>query len=410
MNKNQQNALIYLSEINYDLVQDKRFNSFLGQLDPEDHKLLEDYGKALDDAFTVFKSELGTLRRDEITECLENALVKKEAARNKLEESPTKTASRLQKQVNKALRTLKEDKPDFILYPAFSRFGLIPKGELSVVEIIEPTESPKYIDLRPENALENCLVKIKNFHSFSNSRFLAWSKDIIDIFQGFIRVFAVVSGYSDARHILFFYQHETSYGWKDRAYISKNESLKNNEVFGCRPPEFHCLLENLKSANLVVILDSLMSQVFLDDSLANNVRFALSRFNLAIESHEDCEAIVNLCSSLEAIANQLYSEKSCAGCGSKKVLEGLRSFLDTNAFRRTDLYSTGIEPIKEFNAIYTLRSKITHGSLKRSDADTLRGYMPKAFRFVAMTIYILLLNAYTTGFDSTVPLKENGKS
>lgn len=408
MNKAQQNGLIYLSKVNFEFVKKERFNSFLGQLTPEGHNLLEDYGKSLDLALEVFKSELCTLKLDEITECLETLLVKKEFVQIKSHESPVKVAGKLQKQVNKALQVLKDDKPDYVLYPAFSRLGLIPKGELSVVEVIESTENPKYIDFRPEDELENCLVKIINHHSFSKSKFLAWSKDIKETFQGFIRVFTVVEGYSDARHALFFYKHETSYGWKDRFYTSKNGTLENNEVFVGVSPEFHCLFERLKSENLVIVLDSLMSQEFLENSLANNVRFGLGRFNRAVESHDDCEAIVNLCSSLEAIANQLYPEDICGKCDSIKVLAGLKNFLGTNAFRRTDLYSSDIEPMKEFNTIYKLRSKIAHGSLKRSDADTLRCYMPKAVKFVAMTLYILLLNACITGFDSKIPLKVNG--
>lgn len=408
MNQNQQNALIYLSKIDFAVVKKERFNSFLGQLTPEGHNLLEDYGKNLDCALKVFKSELCTLKFDEITECLETSLAKKEFDQVNSKESTVEVAGKLQKQVNKALRVLKDDKPDYVLYPAFSRMGLIPKGELSVVEVIESTENSKYIDFRPEEELDNCLVKIKNYHSFSKSKFLTWSKDIKDIFQGVIRVFTVVAGYSDARHILFFYKHETSYGWKDRFYTSKNGILENHEIFGGVSPEIHDLFEKLKLQDLVVVLDSLMAQDFSDESLANNVRFALGKFNRAVENHDDCEAIVNLCSSLEAIANLLYPEDMCGKCGSKKVLAGLRVFLDNNAFRRKDLYSTGIDPMKEFNTIYDLRSKVAHGSLKRSDADALVCYMPKAFKFVAITLYILLLNAFKTGFDSKVPLKVNG--
>ncbi|MBO1897726.1 hypothetical protein HNW13_018470 [Shewanella sp. BF02_Schw] len=407
MNINQQNALIFLSYISYDLVKENQFNSLFGIHTSIENNLLRDYREALDEAFAVFKNELVNLKRDEIMECLENALVKKDIFLAKIDESPAKTAGRLEKLVKKELKRLKEDKPDFILYPAFSRIGLIPKGELSVVEIIDPTEIPLNIEFRPPNALENCFVKIINYHSFSYSKFLSWSNDVIDIFQAFIRVFGVANGYSDARHMLFFSQQETSYGSKGRIYISRNESISNNDYFYFLPSEFHCFLEKIKSVNSVVILDSLMTQFFLDNSLANNVRFALNRFNRAIESHDDCEAIVNLCSSLEAIANELYPEKVCELCESKKVLEGLRGFLNTNAFRRTDLYSLGIKPMVEFNALYSLRSRITHGSLKRSDTDILRGYMPKAFTFVAETIYILLQNAYITGFDCSVPLKKN---
>jgi hypothetical protein len=408
MKQTQQNALIYLSKVNFDFVKKERFNSFLGQLTPEGHNLLENYRKNLDCALKVFKSELCTLKLDEITECLETSLAKKEFDQVNSHVSPTNVAGKLEKQVNKALKVLKDDKPDYVLYPAFSRMGLIPKEEFSVVEVIEPTENPEYIDVRPEDELENCLFKIKNHHSFSKSKFLTWSKDIKEIFQGFIRVFTVVEGYSDARHILFFYKHETFYGWKDKLYTSKNGIMENHEIFGGVSPEIHCLLERLKSQNLAVVLDSLMSQDFLDNSLANNVRFALGKFNRAVENHDNCEAIVNLCSSLEAIANQLYPEDKCGQCDSKKVLAGLKTFLDTNAFRRKDLYSADIEPMEEFNAIYKLRSKIAHGSLKRSDADTLTCYMPTAFKFVAMTLYILLLNACTTGFDSKVILKANG--
>lgn len=404
MNKTQQSALIYLSKVNYKLVEKERFNSFFGQLDPKAHHLLNDYRKNLGDALEVFKSELSTLKRDELTECLENALAKKEFDQDIFDDDLDKVAGKLQKKVNIELLALKGDRPDYVLYPAFSRFGLIPKGELTVVEVMEPKEIIEYSNFRTEDALDNCLVKIKNYHSFSKSKFLGWSKDIKDIFHGVIRVYAAFNSYSDARHILFFYKHETSYGWKDRAYMSKNGTLENNEVFGSVLPEFHCLLEKLKSQNLIVVLNSLMSQEFLDNSLANNVRLSLGRFNRAIESHDDCEAIVNLCSSLEAIANQLYSIDTCDKCESKKVMAGLRAFLDTNAFLQKKLYSADIEPMQEFNKIYHLRSKIVHGSIKRSDIDILRCYMPKAVKFVATTLYILLLNACTTGFDSKVPL------
>ncbi|WP_412500770.1 hypothetical protein [Shewanella chilikensis] len=410
MNISQQKALISLSEKNYDLIQEKRFNKLIGKLDSEDILRLKEYDEALKSAFAVFKKEFDTLRYDDIKMCLENTLVKEEHCQGELDERIAKRAGRLQKKVNNALRELMQNKPDFILYPAFSRFGLIPKGELSVIEIIDPTECSKYIDFRPDEALENCLVKINNHHSFSRSRFLAWSKDMIDIFQGVIRLFSVVNGCSDVRHILFFYQYEMSGSWQERFYVSRNDSLENNEIFSFPRPKIHRFLEHLKTANLVVVLDSLLSQEFLDDSLANNVRFALSRFNRAIESHDDCEAIVNLCSSLEAISNKLYPKNVCEKCDSQKVSEGLKNFLNLNAFQQTGIYYNGIDPMKVFNQIYDLRSKIVHGSLKRNEADTLKGYMPKAFRFVATTIYILLQNAYKIGFDSPVPLQERGKS
>ncbi|MHC0042482.1 hypothetical protein ACGDLY_004345 [Vibrio campbellii] len=405
MNKNQLNALIYLNNINYSLIQKKRFNSLLGQLDYEGNKLLKEYNKVLADASTIFKSELGTLSSTDITECLENELAKKGPYQTSSDEAPAKIAGKLQKRVNSALRKLINDKPDFILYPAHSRFGLIPEGELSVIEIIKPTESSEYIDFRPEGSLENCLIKIRNYHSFSKSKFLSWSRDIIEIFQGFIRVFSVISGNSDARHVLFFYQHEASYGWRDRSYISRNGTLEKNEVFNCVNPESNCLFENLKSTNLVTVINALTSQKLLGNTLANNVRFALSRFNRAIESHDDCEAIVNLCSSLEAIANQLYTKDICEKCGAKKVSEGLKAFLDANAFQQTDLYAKDFNPTNEFKIIYSLRSKVVHGSLNRNDVDILRDYLPKATMFVAMTLYILMLNACTTGFDSLLPLK-----
>ncbi|GIU19966.1 MULTISPECIES: HEPN domain-containing protein [unclassified Shewanella] len=405
MNQTQQDALIYLSKVDYEIIQERSFNLLLGQLDSEGCELLKEYNKALTDASTVFKCELGILRPDEITECLENELSKKESFLANSDKAPAKIVGKLHKRVNSALSKLKDDKPDFILYPAYSRFGLIPKGELSVIEIIDPTDNSEYIDFRPEGAIENSLVKIRNYHSFSKSKFLSWSKGIIEVLQGIVRVFAVVSGYTDIRHVLFFYQHETSYGWKDRSYISKNGILENIEAFGCVAPEYHYLFENLKSANLVTVVNSLTTQEFLDNTLANNVQFALSRFNRAIESHDDCEAIVNLCTSLEAISNQLYPADICKTCSSKKVSEGLKAFLNANAFQQAGLYGKSINPMKEFSTIYSLRSKVAHGSLNKSDAEVLKTYMPKATMFVAITLYNLMLNACTTGFDSHLPLK-----
>lgn len=400
MNITQQNALIYLSETNYELIQKYRFNSIFGKLESEEYNLLEKYKEALTDAFTVFKCELETLRPNEIMECLENSLSENVFNHNHSDQTVTKRAGKLQKYVNSALKKLKNDKPDFIFYPAHSKVGLIPKGELTVIEIINPTDSPEYIKFQPKYTIENCLVKINNYHSFNKSKFISWSEDIRELFKGIIRLFSVLCGHTDVRHVLFFYQHETSSGWNNRSYISRNGVLGNFESFDSVAPERKDFFENIKSGNLVTVINSLTTQEFLDNTLAKNVQFALSRFNRAIESHDNCEAIVNLCTSLEAIANQLYRTNICKECESKQVSKGLKEFLNERAFNKhINLYPKEINPTEEFRDIYTLRSKITHGSIEKKHTEILKNYMPKAIKFVGITLYILILNACTTGFN-----------
>lgn len=395
MTENQQNALIYLSEINYALIQEYRFDSIYEELASDKCDLLDKYTNAINDALTVFETESSTLTNDEIKECLENSLSKCDF--EKPGQSGTKKAGKLQKRVNLALKNIKSNRPDFILYPAHSRIGLIPKGELTVIEIINPIDNHEYLEFKLQDSIENCLIKINNYHSFNKSKFISWSDDIRELLKGIIRIFSMILGHSDLRHVLFFSQHETFVGWNRRSYISSNGILSNNESFGCALPENKNFFEKIQSLNLVNVINSLTTQEFLDKTLAKNVLFAINRFNRAIESHDHCEAVVNLCSSLEAIANQLYSVNCCEKCGQKQVSKGLREFLNKQAFiKHKSLYQQGSNPINDFTKLYDLRSKVAHGSIDNNQIDALKIYMPKAISFVGTTLYILILNACTT--------------
>ncbi|HIF9332656.1 TPA: hypothetical protein ACX6RM_000894 [Photobacterium damselae] len=402
MTENQQNALIYLSKINYALIQEYRFDSIYEELTPDKCSLLDKYTNAINDALTIFEAESSTLTNDEIRECIENSLSKCDFEESG--QSRAKKAGKLQKCVNLALKNLKSDRPDFILYPAHSRIGLIPKGELTVIEIINPTDSHEYLEFKLQDSIENCLIKINNYHSFNKSKFISWSDDIRELFKGIIRLFSLILGHSDLRHALFFSQYETSVGWNKKSYISSNGILSNNESFGCVLTENKNFFEKIKSLNLVTVINSLTTQEFLDKTLAKNVLFAIHQFNRAIESHDHCEAVVNLCSSLEAIANQLYSGNYCKICGQKQVSKGLRGFLNKQAFiKHKNLYQQSSNPIKDFTKLYDLRSKVAHGSIDNNQIDALKTYMPKAISFVGTTLYILILNACTTKLN--LPLK-----
>ncbi|MEO9509436.1 MAG: hypothetical protein ABJG28_09625, partial [Nonlabens ulvanivorans] len=117
---------------------------------------------------------------------------------------------------------------------------------------------------------------------------------------------------------------------------------------------------------------------------------------------DDCNSIVNLCSSLESISNKLYPEDICEICDAKKVMKGLKDFLATNAFIKNNLYPSDIQPMEELIFLYNIRSKIVHGSLKTSELRILKNYIPKAIIFVGITLYILILNSYITKFDTKV--------
>jgi len=387
MNKDQKEALSFLTRYNSKdkssiLIENSQLN---------DTGAISKYSKDLSTASTIFTSEYQDLAREEIIKCIKFAT--EEASPIDVNDATAKLVGKLQKTINTYLNKAMMCKPEFIVYPITNLMGVIPEHDCSPIELQ---------NINNPNSVINSKIKISNIHGYNKSKFINWSLDIKHIFQGLIRIFSAMLGYKDVRHVIYYHSFEESLGATYQAQVSINDRLEEHESFSFIHSNYKNVWKKVTEHQFNIVINYLLSQPLFKNNYASNALHAIERFNSAIITRNNNDTVVNLCSSLESFANRLHKKEVCNACSNRKVSEGLKEFLNKNAFKFNDTYKSK-EPERSFRKLYKLRSNVVHGSLTQEHSTTLKEHLPELINFVATTLVILLHQTNQSGFEIELP-------
>ncbi|WP_304636640.1 MULTISPECIES: HEPN domain-containing protein [Pseudoalteromonas] len=389
MNTQQQNALVNLNEM------DLRTNA-------NDPNCCND----LKVAAKVFETEFPSLSQQEIEYVIHQTLVQCRRKSTFEHEIRVKYAGKLKRLVNTALQRFQSESPQFALIPIHSAFGDY-KPDSKLVKIISTDIYPELNEDYFEKNLINKFLVIPNFHRLGVDKFADWHKLSLTCFKGLIRIFAINMNHSGFKQVIFENLHEAGLGTRNNnSFIVTSREVLPCFDFSCKLSGIPFLVDEIEDHNFSQIIESLTSQEFSKGTIGLRAAIALMHFNEAIESSNKLTKVISLCSAIETMCGAFINTEECVTCKSIKFSEKLYEFLDNIVFKGYGTKILNDEAAKKtFKAIYSLRSKIVHGSIDSNQLSNLDDQFKQALKFVSKTLFVLLARLCTTGFEKKVKNK-----
>lgn len=385
MNTQQQNALVNLNEMDL-------------STSANDPNCCND----LKVAAKVFETEFPSLSQQEIEYVIHQTLVQCRGKSTFEHENRVKYAGKLKRLVNTALQRLQSESPQFALIPIHSAFGdYKPNSEL--IRVVSTSNYPDLNEVYFEKNLINKFLVIPNIHRLGADKFTDWRKLSLACFKGLIRIFAINMNHSGYKQVIFENLHESGLGTRNDSFIGTSSEVLPCFHFSCKLPERRYLVEEIEDHNFSQIIESLTAQEFSKGTIGLRAAIALMHFNEAVESSNKLTKVISLCSAIETMCGAFIKTEECETCKSIKFSEKLYEFLDNIVFKGYGVKILNDEAAKKtFKEIYSLRSKIVHGSIDSNQLSNLDDQFKQALNFVSKTLFVLLARLCTTGFEKKV--------
>ena len=389
MNKHQQQALLNLNELNAD-------TNISNQI----------YLENVNIAAGVFTSDFPSLSLKEIQNTIFQRIVKCSEKFIFKSDDSIKNAGKIRKVVYNQLKQLKSNFPQFALIPIHSAFGdYKPNSEL--IRVVSTSNYPDLNEVYFEKNLINKFLVIPNFHRLGADKFTDWRKLSLACFKGLIRIFAINMNHSGYKQVIFENLHEAGLGTRNNnSFIVTPSAVLPCYELSLKLSGIPFLVEEIEDHNFSQIIESLTTQEFSKGTIGLRAAIALMHFNEAVESSSNLTKVISLCSAIETICGAFIKAGECGACRSIKFSEKLYDFLDDIVFKGYGIKILNDEAAeKTFKEIYSLRSKIVHGSIDSSQLSNLDDQFKQALKFVSKTLFVLLYRLCTTGFDKQVKNK-----